>query len=54
MTETYTASIDGLVARDKVAIERIVNISESDSSNGKLSIPKSSVPKLNIYNSTSY
>ncbi len=54
MTETYTASIDQLVARDKLAIERIVNLSESQDLNKTFKPSTASAPKLNIYNSSSY
>ncbi|AAP99219.1 NADH dehydrogenase subunit 4 [Prochlorococcus marinus str. SS51] len=52
MTETYTASIDGLVARDKLSIERVINTSSSEFSNQNISISNGQAPNLNIYSSS--
>ncbi|WP_430270483.1 NAD(P)H-quinone oxidoreductase subunit 4 [Prochlorococcus marinus] len=49
MTETYIASIDGLVERDKIAIEQMLKPSETISSNKNLSLITSSTPSLTPY-----
>ena len=49
MTETYLASINGLVARDKLAIEQIVSSSSTLEPNKRLSLLSSSAPSLNPY-----
>ena len=46
ITETYTASIDGLVARDIIAIQKINQKSEKLSSNKKFSLISGSAPAL--------
>ena len=51
MTETYTASIDGLVARDKIAIEQIVKPTDKSSVSNNISMLRESTPALNPYNS---
>ncbi|WP_269623561.1 NAD(P)H-quinone oxidoreductase subunit 4 [Prochlorococcus marinus] len=51
MTETYSMSIDGLVGRDILAIERMTSDSNKILGNKKLLLPSQSTPKLNIYTS---
>ena len=51
MTETFTASIDGLVSRDKTAIERVILVKNDTNRNNNLSLLNSSAPSLNPYRS---
>ncbi len=49
MTETFTASIDGLVLRDKIAVEKVISITNNSFETKNLSLLNSSAPSLNPY-----
>ncbi len=49
MTESYTASINGLVLRDKLAIEQIVKPATKPLESNNFSFMRKSAPKLNPY-----